>query len=88
MAPQDDLTTPAGQRWTRDEDIPVRKYSIDLCDACIDGLGEECHTPGCALWIHDSPGIPISVASYERCRLLDNYGHKPKPPLTPNEATE
>jgi hypothetical protein len=62
------------------EEIPVRKYSIDLCDACIDGLGQECHTPGCALWIHNSPGIPIHVASYGMCRLLDNNGHAPKTP--------
>lgn len=29
-----------------------------LCEACIDGEGEECHTPGCALWLH-SVDLPI-----------------------------
>ena len=33
-------------------DITVKEYVISLCQACIDGIGEECHTPGCALWLH------------------------------------
>jgi hypothetical protein len=32
---------------------------IYLCDACLDGVGGECHTPGCALWISRAPDIPI-----------------------------
>ena len=37
---------------------PVHSYVIELCDACIAGEGEECHTPGCALWLH-SVSLPI-----------------------------
>lgn len=30
---------------------------ITLCDACIDGVGGECHTAGCALWLNTAPDI-------------------------------
>ena len=39
-------------------DIPVRRVIINLCQACIDGVGQECHTPGCALFLH-SVDLPI-----------------------------
>jgi hypothetical protein len=39
-------------------DITVKEYAISLCQACIDGKGRECHTPGCALFLH-SVDIPI-----------------------------
>lgn len=32
---------------------------IYMCDACLDGEGGECHTPGCVLWINRGPDIPI-----------------------------
>jgi hypothetical protein len=32
---------------------------LTLCDACLDGTGGECHTPGCALWISTAPDIPL-----------------------------
>jgi hypothetical protein len=38
-----------------DVEIPVRLVQLLMCDPCIDGEGDECHTPGCALWIHDVP---------------------------------
>jgi hypothetical protein len=33
-------------------DTTVKEYVISLCQACIDGIPSECHTPGCALWLH------------------------------------
>ncbi len=30
----------------------LRRVTMTICDACIDGLGKECHTHGCALWLH------------------------------------
>jgi hypothetical protein len=40
-------------------DEPVcRQYVIQLCDPCIAAEGQECHTPGCALWLH-SVDLPI-----------------------------
>jgi hypothetical protein len=32
---------------------------LAICDACLDGEGGECHTPGCALWLSTAPDIPI-----------------------------
>lgn len=43
---------------------------IWLCAACLEGLGEECHTPGCALWMHNSPGARIRFSG--RVRLSSN----------------
>jgi hypothetical protein len=38
----------------------VHKVTLNLCEACIDGEGEECHTPGCDLFPHavDIPILP------------------------------
>lgn len=36
----------------KEPDITVKQYVISLCQACIDGVPSECHTPGCALWFH------------------------------------
>lgn len=30
----------------------LRHVKIWLCQPCIDGEGEECHTPGCVLFLH------------------------------------
>jgi hypothetical protein len=30
----------------------LRRVIANLCTACIAGEGEECHTPGCILWLH------------------------------------
>jgi len=41
-------------------EIPVRRYAIDLCDACMRAEGSECHTPGCALWLNRVPDLPLT----------------------------
>lgn len=46
-------------RVTHDPEIPVRLVRLQLCDLCIDGQGEQCHTPGCALWLNRPPDHPI-----------------------------
>lgn len=38
--------------------LPLKTYAMQLCEECIDGIGEECHTPGCVLWLH-SVDLPI-----------------------------
>jgi hypothetical protein len=43
----------------------TQTVQLRLCDACLAGLGEECHTPGCALYMHRSPGHPIMPELYE-----------------------
>jgi hypothetical protein len=47
----------------------IRKIIIDICQACLDGVGEECHTPGCALFLH-SVDLPIRPEMYE---ILNEY---------------
>lgn len=48
-----------------DGEYRVHQVKIRLCEACLEGKGDECHTPGCALFIHDSPGIRIHPELYE-----------------------
>lgn len=50
----------------------VREYKLWLCDPCVDGKGSECHTPGCALFLH-AVDIPIILAQVQR----DGYGDGP-----------
>jgi hypothetical protein len=39
-----------------DEVVPV---TIVLCGQCLDGIGGECHTPGCAMWMKSAPDVPV-----------------------------
>jgi hypothetical protein len=41
-----------------EQDYPVHTVTLRICEPCIDGVGEECHTPGCDLWLH-AVDIPI-----------------------------
>lgn len=55
-------------------DEALEYVALQICTACIDGIGDECHTPGCALWIHhvDLPidrGVLTSVAEIERAAI-------------------
>lgn len=42
----------------------VHLVQLWLCEACLLGTGQECHTPGCALFLHNSPGFPIMRELY------------------------
>jgi hypothetical protein len=48
----------------------VKQYLVNLCDGCIDAKGQECHTPGCAMFLH-SVDIP-----FHREVLLDPVKHR------------
>lgn len=41
--------------------MKLKLIAIEICEACLDGKGEECHTPGCALFLHrvDLPICPM-----------------------------
>lgn len=41
------------------EFAPVHVVQLQLCDPCIDGEGDECHTPGCSLWLNRPPDIGL-----------------------------
>lgn len=32
--------------------MKLKTIEITICEACLNGEGEMCHTPGCALWLH------------------------------------
>jgi hypothetical protein len=63
---------PAREHWcpckgfTTDapEEPEVVHIAIDICRPCLAGEGEECHTPGCALWMH-RVDLPIDPVWYE-----------------------
>lgn len=38
--------------------MTIKRVVIDICEACLDGLGQECHTPECALFLH-AVDLPI-----------------------------
>lgn len=44
---------------THDPEIPVHLVQLHLCDPCIDGEGEQCHTPGCSLFLNRPPDIGL-----------------------------
>lgn len=45
-------------------EVEVHLVQIYLCDECLKGTGRECHTPGCALYLHNSPGHEIAPEFY------------------------
>ncbi len=54
--------------WTREEQVgepppKVHLVAIQICQACLDGEDEECHTPGCALFLH-AVDLPIHEELY------------------------
>lgn len=52
----------AGPGMSDTEEIPVHRVTLLLCEQCIDGVGGECHSPGCSLFLNRAPDIPILAA--------------------------
>lgn len=40
-------------------EVAVRFVQLWLCDLCLDGVGGQCHVPGCALWLNTAPDLPL-----------------------------
>lgn len=36
-------------------EVVLRHVEFDVCDLCLQRVGNECHTPGCAFWMNDVP---------------------------------
>ena len=32
--------------------MQLKRIEITICEGCLNGYGSECHTPGCALFLH------------------------------------
>lgn len=50
--------------------IMLKQIVIWICEPCLNGEGSECHTPGCALWLHRvdlpiAPELYIDIGSAE-----------------------
>jgi len=60
---------------TKSEDTPqetepqTHLIQIRVCQPCLDGIGSECHTAGCALWLH-KVDLPIHRELYE---IIESY---------------
>jgi len=44
--------------------MKIKVVTMHICEACLDGVGQECHTPGCAMWLH-TVDLPFPPGSYE-----------------------
>jgi hypothetical protein len=40
--------------------VRVLRVAVSLCELCLDGVGGECHVPGCALWMKAAPDVPLN----------------------------
>ena len=45
--------------------MKIKTIKIDLCELCLAGIGEECHTPDCAMFLRNSPGLPLHEEMYK-----------------------
>lgn len=50
--------------------ITLKRIEITICSACLDGIGKECHTPGCALFLH-SVSLPIDSLLYDELETIE-----------------
>jgi hypothetical protein len=48
---------------TERTEIRIKQIVIWICEPCLNGEGEMCHVPGCALWMH-RVDIPINPGLY------------------------
>lgn len=44
-----------------DDDVEVHTVELAVCQLCLDGMGIECHTPGCVFWMHDVPNRDVAA---------------------------
>lgn len=48
----------------RERHMKLKLVQMWICQGCLDGDGDECHTPGCAMYLH-SVDLPIAPELYE-----------------------
>lgn len=44
--------------------MKLKLVKMWICQGCLDGDGDECHTPGCSLFLH-KVDLPIAPELYE-----------------------
>jgi hypothetical protein len=52
--------------------IKLKTIKITICEPCLNGEGQECHTPGCAMWLHRID-LPFDPEVYEVIETMDEY---------------
>ena len=52
----------------------VKRITISICEYCLNGEGKECHTPGCALFLH-RVDLPITPELYEVIEVFEFGDH-------------
>ena len=51
----------------------VVEINLSICVDCLEPTGNECHTPGCAFWMHDVPTANTADAlRWARTLMQDN----------------
>lgn len=48
----------------------LHHVEVSVCQMCLDGVGGECHTPGCVFWMNDAPNE--SQATALRPHIVDS----------------
>lgn len=51
----------------------VKLVAIWLCEACLNGEGQECHTPDCAMFLH-RVDLPFHPEIYQVLHEQDSIG--------------
>lgn len=70
MATTSDSTRPTGTSSLDVDEASIRLFPI--CGPCVRAEGSECHTPGCAFWLHDVPSEPLNEDLAAPLDLLDD----------------
>lgn len=53
------------------KNMKIKVVTMHICEACLDGVGQECHTPECAMWLH-SVDLPFQEGTYVVQREYDS----------------
>lgn len=57
--------------------MEIKQVVINICEDCLEGKGDECHTPGCAMFMHTvdlaiHPDMYEVVENLEKVENLEN----------------
>lgn len=64
------MVDPVAAQSPQPQPIKIKVVKLPICQPCLDGIGEECHTAGCALWLH-RVDLPIDPELYEVVQEYD-----------------
>lgn len=45
------------------------RVTLLICEGCLDGVGQECHTAGCAYFLH-AVDLPLARELLEACEEI------------------